>query len=673
MDDHTAIESDPPFYRIPQEILQRIIEFTTQAGRISLYQTCQSLRTNDALFRAIFAEPLSRDCFPMTYEEIYQNSSHRLSGVDPWTLGFAKDLHDPQGVFDDFISLKGCGGIQDTDYLSPPQLKFVRQKLDERTAPYVERLAIPIFLPFAELRPFTLYCRNVRYLDLATFLNGIDEDDMEALPPAIAWVEPPFLASVRSLKVGCSMSRDKTFGFRILGSILNHCPSLECLEIQGKQQHRRELRRKDPRDICKLIEILTSSAARSLFELRLDNTLFLVRSYKIYLGELAAALPNLTKVAVTISQDLQRLGWRSPDLGVLDTSNDLVGQLSAETTWTTWQYMQGLRELSERFAFTSLDKDGTHALDLSLFCSSRCPRNLRTVGARVELLEWFHQQFRWSPTFNWRIQWTTYKNNWSRYNKLEMRRVVCKELKRAGIPVQLAISTQYQWDHLKKQEQDYGSFYTAVWKQVCPQEPCDQRRQWLHACGQCSGKWCFDDFGDLVDHLSVCCTFIFSHLHLQYSSDRLKHSLYIDVSMLLTKFRSGGHTFLRQPTLSEDKPFICQHGDAFDDRPAEERVEEEKQEIQRIWNILRGTYPNLLRLELHIPAPVYIGDKAMQKLLPGMGWRLEHGKDVVVTDYRKMMNVKVQPPVTFLNRVFSREPVTVPVIGIDPELGEMEM
>ena len=62
----------------------------------------------------------------------------------------------------------------------------------------------------------------------------------------------------------------------------------------------------------------------------------------------------------------------------------------------------------------------------------------------------------------------------------------------------------------------------------------------------------------------------------------------------------------------------------------------------------------------------------MQEHLPGEGWKLEHGKDVVVTDYRKMLNVKVQPPVTFLNRVFSREQFTMPAFeGLSLAPGEM--
>ena len=95
--------------------------------------------------------------------------------------------------------------------------------------------------------------------------------------------------------------------------------------------------------------------------------------------------------------------------------------------------------------------------------------------------------------------------------------------------------------------------------------------------------------------------------------------------------------------------------------------------MQRLWDILRGTHLNLVRLELHIPAPIYTGDEAMLESLPGIGWRVEHGRDIIVTDYRKMINIKVQRPVTFLNRVFSKEPVTMPAIdGLNLAAGETD-
>ena len=344
---------------------------------------------------------------------------------------------------------------------------------------------------------------------------------MDALPPGITWLVPPFLASVRSLRVGCSMSRNTTFGFRILGAILYHCPRLSCLEIHSKQEHSSKAQRKDPRDICKLIEGLTSSAPQSLSELRLNNMLFLLRSHAVFLWELAAALPNLAKVAITIDQDLQKLGWKSTDYGISGVpahSNDLMKRLLAEATRTAWQYMQGLRELSKRFEIASLEGECTQAVDSSLFFFIHSPKSLETTEARVELLRWFQQYFEWLPTFNWRTHWTNYPESCSRYTLMNMGRRALEEIKQAGIPVQLAISTKYQWDHERKMEQDYGSFYTAVWKQGCPDEACYQRGQWLRGCAQGSGNYCIDDVGDLIDYLNICCQYflllIFSRIRI---------------------------------------------------------------------------------------------------------------------------------------------------------------
>ena len=90
--------------------------------------------------------------------------------------GFASDLHGMFGDWEDFVSLEGRGGIQDDHYLSIAQWNGIRDKLDERTGSYVERLAIPSFLGIADLKPFAQHCRNIQYLDISTFFHEIDAD-----------------------------------------------------------------------------------------------------------------------------------------------------------------------------------------------------------------------------------------------------------------------------------------------------------------------------------------------------------------------------------------------------------------------------------------------------------------------------------------------------------------
>lgn len=54
-----------------------------------------------------------------------------------------------------------------------------------------------------------------------------------------------------------------------------------------------------------------------------------------------------------------------------------------------------------------------------------------------------------------------------------------------------------------------------------------------------------------------------------------------------------------------------------------ERAEEEKSMVQPLWTDLTQTFPILKRLELHVPAEIYIGDDEMAELHPGDGWKLE--------------------------------------------------
>lgn len=80
--------------------------------------------------------------------------------------------------------------------------------------------------------------------------------------------------------------------------------------------------------------------------------------------------------------------------------------------------------------------------------------------------------------------------------------------------------------------------------------------------------------------------------------------------------------------------------------------------MQYVWDHLRDHFPNLSRLELYIPALVYVGDETFLKgLLPGSGWQIQIGKELVVKDYRKLRNIRPQADVVFLDRVFYRDEV----------------
>ena len=93
-------------------------------------------------------------------------------------------------------------------------------------------------------------------------------------------------------------------------------------------------------------------------------------------------------------------------------------------------------------------------------------------------------------------------------------------------------------------------------------------------------------------------------------------------------------------------------------RPEVERANEKKELIRFLWEEFRENFPNLVCLESHIPALVYLGDEIfLDGVLPGKGWTVNRGKDIVVKDYRRIEGLTAQTDVVFLNRTFVRNDI----------------
>ena len=116
--------------------------------------------------------------------------------------------------------------------------------------------------------------------------------------------------------------------------------------------------------------------------------LYLVRSYPVFFETLATALPHLTKVAVTVYKDLQKLSWGFPDdlFKLPFTMNEFGRNLLTATPQTCWQYMKQLQKVSERFTLTSLDVEGTHDLRLPAFLPTADPDFFQIDGSGVALI-----------------------------------------------------------------------------------------------------------------------------------------------------------------------------------------------------------------------------------------------------------------------------------------------
>ena len=187
-----------------------------------------------------------------------------------------------------------------------------------------------------------------------------------------------------------------------------------------------------------------------------------------------------------------------------------------------------------------------------------------------------------------------------RQRQLDYIRELFKTVKEADLPVKLLLDTTLRDARgvNTPQNTNMGTFFVRVLKplQLHPSHPRFARAEQGYKERFGPHQWYFKTIGDLVDEFTV----------------------------------RWGHKALREP----DFDISYDDGDPISRfqyrRPRHEIVREEKSMIQSLWTDLAETFPSLKRLEVHIPDEVYIGDDEMTKLLPGDGWKLECGKDVVV-------------------------------------------
>ena len=401
----------------------------------------------------------------------------------------------------------------------------------------------------------------------------------------------------------------------------------------------------------KFIECLTSNASKNLKELRLIDMLHLVRSLPVFLQKLGEGCPKIRIIGTTVNQDLQRASLEHPDEDAYSSSH-FGDQLEASTPTTCWGYLRLLKMVCEdpRYTLNPLDNEGVYELNPSHRFSYKDTES--STSPSVEVFRSLKQHLSWSPTFDWNDQMHEHPEGRPHFKLIKMRdemlkkhtrlcRELFQDLKEAHIPVKLLLNTTRRYG---AETLDHGSFFLRPWKagRSEAKKLYEKEQAIVLALPKHSSKmnpideqagpwqWYFDTVGDLVDHFTV----------------------------------NWGHKFLREPINQKDERALPYHPALFDTRPREERTAEERTMIQPLWTELAQTFPNIVRLQMHVPAEVYIGDDEMMKLLPGTGWTLRRGQDVVIPDLRIQKGFTPQAPVTFLDRVFARDAVTACVTSV---------
>ncbi|KAL8797823.1 MAG: hypothetical protein Q9195_000175 [Heterodermia aff. obscurata] len=484
-----------PLLSLPQEVFQEILKLTSQADRISMSQTCRMLRYSPGMERALLREPLSRSDLPMTYEQSSDSKSLHNSKESVW--GYTEHLHD---------NLKlGPRINQAQKYLTARQYYHYCSTLNEANGGCVRKLTISNFLTIENVQRFAKLCPKILHLDLASFMPAIDSKQAYKLSDSkkVTWEGllkkcPEIFNNARYIRVGYA-GDDSAFGpkgLRSLATLLGQARQLECLEICFKAPLCHSSKDSEysrvpglsfvvPQLASILIQCLATNASQRLTELRLDNMVVAIRNPYLFIEKLGESLPNLAKIGTTINKDLQALGhgvhdgyprvsiptpvanwtpWPYATPLVFNTthfdanSTPFTAALFQQTARTCWQYLRALAHLagSPRWTVTSLDSGDVHSLSPhSLFRHSDTERQYYPPEDNVQLFRFLRETCNWLPVFDWNeeMDGVYYKLHGTRQplcrrqknernRHLQQIRVLFQNLREAGIPTQLLLSTR---------------------------------------------------------------------------------------------------------------------------------------------------------------------------------------------------------------------------------------
>ena len=146
--------------------------------------------------------------------------------------------------------------------------------------------------------------------------------------------------NVRSVKVAYhGLIRPMTKGYEqsraTFQKMLGQAQKLECLEIHNRNEDYVFPGFRDPQRTVDLIDSLASHTSPQLTELRLYDMMPIVRSLPMVLSALSKKLPKLRKIAISINEDLLRIGQELPD-GTSRYRTDFETALHEATPHTCW-------------------------------------------------------------------------------------------------------------------------------------------------------------------------------------------------------------------------------------------------------------------------------------------------------------------------------------------------
>lgn len=591
----TSQHSRPVLVELPSDIFIQILDTLSSRDAFRLSFVCKAFRSAPLILTAIYAEPFTKEDFEKRYilpESHSTETSARRDNYDSIVAhyhGFNSTLNEHTGSFVRHLTLwrESCRNCL---------LRY------QELCPHVCSIDFTGFYGISSA--FVLH-RVVR--------NSTGDDDT---PAPTHWDGllgyTSLLSRLTSIRLhfnGLDLEENTPRSHaEWLGSqfptLLKTAQNLKSIEIVGGD-NRLDHYWVDLSSFDYLRKAMLCDAGPSLQILGLRDLHGTVRSLKMFLEPLKD-LSQLKTIALSINANLSfvdRERYMPEAWDVVETppNNQVEVLIQRNTKRNVEGYLDDLQSVTAnpRWNIVCLDSPEDHPLDPRAFFP------LIWKGKDYHL-DWLHRRFSWNPVFTWRYNMRVEEELVDEYDSDDPRQ-----------PEQ-----PLQWISPQKQEMAIASC-RAVFRAI---KAIDAPVQLLLPGNEYNGMlfdltsglntpthaedWYLHRIGDLVDDLRMI-----------WGGDAPNYT---------RGFVNAGRTV---ENLRDD---------------VSRRIEWEKEGLHSLWRDFAQIFPNIKRLQLHMPSDLYpakADDDFITTILPGKGWYVKRRKD----EYNR---IKFR---TYFSRTFVRE------------------
>lgn len=600
------INTLPPVLKIPLDMLIIISEYISPTDFLCLSLTCKGLKESSVVQQAIYRTLFQRDDLPAAdYKDFVKTHKPRydyvLKGLDDTTGPYVENMAMYEwasiGILQHIIAL--CPKLSRVDFTGIVEpVDFARYRRYGTGCHHGHHKSPMLDIPVYDVRQYEDDSVEWHHsVDLDAGKRAHIEREMSRCHacsdrfqwPLVMRYCPNLFKNLTWMRLNYSGSRhehyqDSIQGRRQLPLLLKMAPRLQTLSLLLKSPtpYQDSGKRATKKDCITFEKSIAENAGKELEVLELDDMNPLVRNLSDFL-RLLEKFPKLKTINLSLHTDLRK--------------HKYIQSADSDGTVAPLDYVSAAKMAVRRgWRLRTSDSGEDCATKIWPYLSLTYPEN-------IEVLRWFlRSNIGWSPIFLWKQY--MYHCRWRSCHDafvIHMPNIVadspsCKilfeEMRKAHSTVKLQLNTQGSSD----------SFF--AWQM--DETPVDDKVRHFLFSGRDrvdAFPWRLDTIGDLIDDLRIL-------------------------------WRSG-HVFGRHDpwdplpqnpvTAPEAEAVVAKH--LADTREiVEQRLKYEAEHIAPFFRKLHHFCPNLTRLALYIPGPLYPDHDSqfITAVLPGAGWTVKN-------------------------------------------------